>query len=156
MNIPINHEHLARTSPDAWGLARLELLDAFFHFELQVGKWCQKIGKCDVKTSLGSKLDALSGHQSLESVATTRQVEYLRGLRELCREPLRIRNAIVHSRVKDGLVSEQFVLFETVALALEGDGAVIPLSLKEVKAAAAEIRNISGRLNLFLTQNKGS
>jgi len=101
----------------------------------------------------GQRLKNLVEHPGLADVATAKQAKFIARLPESCCEILRIRNAVAHSRTREGQDQGSLViLFETLALALAGDGAVIPISIEQIEQAGKEARRLANHLRQFLSQ----
>lgn len=153
MNAPIHPENFELSFQLLVDRARLALLDEFFELELAVGQWCAKLGTPHTGSSFGQRIKSLVDHPRLAENATAKQAKFIARLPESCCELLRIRNAVAHSRTREGRVEGvPVVLFETLSLALAGDGAVIPIAIDQIEAAAKDARRLASHLRNFLSQ----
>ena len=155
MNAPISADVFDVAHEGGAGRARLELLDAFFELELAVSKWLALLGHSELASPLGQRLNLLSDHPKLETAAKNGQRKVIRDLPANCRDALRIRNAVVHSRCLHGaLGNEQVIFFETIKLALACEGALIPVRIMEIDEASKTARKLASQLMNFISQNE--
>jgi len=131
------------------------MLDCFFELEVAVGLWAKEVGHRDTAAPFGQRVQALAVDTGLSSRAKPGQLRCLQGLPESCKEIARIRNAVAHSRWQEGQIQGQPVaLFETLSLVLAGEGAMVPISVTQIREAANEARQLANRLCGFLKQNR--
>lgn len=153
MNLPLDHSGFVADRLADYKAARSDLLDAFFELELQVGRWLRLLGRQDMKCPLGNRLQALAETPTLQEFASKKQAKYVRNLPNTSSECLRIRNAVVHSRAKVGLLDgEERIFLETLPLVIFEEGALIPISMAEIEQATKNVRNIANNLRHYLTQ----
>jgi hypothetical protein len=137
-------------------MARDRLLDAFFHLELAVTKWLRHLGEDDRSQPLGHRLKKLVGHAQLSAKATRKQREQIEALEACCAQPLKLRNALIHSSREHsqiGIKSDKPCLFlVTIDCALADDHSFFVVTLEELEQAARAARKIAGDLTNYLTQ----
>ena len=134
-------------------MLRDELFDGFFDFELAIARWLDWLGEMDNNAPFGQRLRKLADHPQLRSKAGPKQTKQIKALPVECSEPLKIRNLVAHSRICSGQRDgSDCIFFETVSLALCGQGAVIPIEQAAVKNAADEFRSLAKKLEGWLKQ----
>lgn len=155
MNTPIHPSEFVQTFEHGINSARLEMLDCFFALEVAVGLWAKELGHRDTAAPFSQRIQALSMDTGLSARAKPGQLKHLQALPATCKNFIRIRNAMAHSRWSEGFCNgEPVAFFETLAHALAEEGAVIPIRLCEIQDAARDARRLAAQLQGFLKQNK--
>lgn len=131
---------------------RDNFLDAFFSFELAIARWLSWLGEGDEKTPFGQRLQNFADHPKLRSKAGPKQTKAIQALPSASGDLLKLRNLVAHSRLQLGQIGGQDRIFETVALALAGENAVIPIEPSALLHSAQELKSQASKLEGWLKQ----
>ena len=158
MNAPLQHAMFpeltaAGDASFAFELARSRLLDAFFELEVTTAGWLRHLDEKASPRPLGQRLEQLAAHPQLEARATRKQIRQIQRLVTQCAGPLRIRNAIVHSRRDTGTRGGEACFFlATLETALDDERSYVVVTLSEIEDTVREVRRLAGQLSLYLSQ----